>query len=558
MREKAHYPISRWWGWGDSDKSFKLHERSAFFPFLKNAVDVSNLRPCPPPFLSQLSIPESSLSSTVISALHDIFDPEHVSVEREDRVRNSLGRSYRDLLSMRLNRLPALCDAVVFPQTQDQVRRLIALASQKELRLVPVGGATSVVGGVEPVYGAPESSVVAVNLSKMNRILSVDPVSLTVRVQAGAYGRDLEQALNRYGLSLGHFPESFHFSTVGGWIAASSCGQNSTLYGKINDLVMGLTVVTPAGVFSGDEFPAHAQGPDLKSLFLGSEGTLGVITEALLKVHPQPERTDYFGLLFPDFAAGVEASRHIMRRGLTPAVIRLSDGPETDLGLALLPRFSNPLGEIAKQNVFRFLRARGYEAGRRSLMILGFEGRGRVVRAQRKDAARVAGALGALCLGSMVGRQWKKGRFDNPYLRDTLMNMGMLVDTLETVTLWSNMERLYQQVRKAILDGMRETGTPGMVAAHLSHLYPQGSSLYFILLCAQCPDRELEQWRLIKARATNAIMESGGALSHHHGIGLDHREWFRSSLDDTRRRLMEALKTGLDKEDFMNPGKLFS
>ena len=319
MREKAHYPISRWWGWGDFDKSFKLHERSAFFPFLKNAVDVSNLRPCPPPFFTQLSIPESSLHSSAISDLLDIFGPENVSVEREDRLRNSLGRSYRDLLAMRLNQLPPLCGAVVFPQTQDQIRRLISLASKKKLRLVPVGGATSVVGGVEPVRGAPESGAVAVNLSKMNRIVSVDPVSLTVRVQAGAYGSDLEKELNRYGLSLGHFPESFNFSTVGGWIAASSCGQNSTLYGKINDLVLGLTVVTPAGGFSSDGFPAHAQGPDFKHLFIGSEGTLGVITEALLKVHPQPERTDYFGLLFRDFASGVQAARHIMRRGLTPA-----------------------------------------------------------------------------------------------------------------------------------------------------------------------------------------------------------------------------------------------
>ena len=170
----------------------------------------------------------------------------------------------------------------------------------------------------------------------------------------------------------------------------------------------------------------------------------------------------------------------------------------------------------------------------------------------------MARAMGALCLGSMVGRQWKKGRFDNPYLRDTLMNMGMLVDTLETVTVWSNVERLYRNVRKAILDAMREAGTPGMVAAHLSHLYPQGSSLYFILLCAQQPGREFEQWNLIKSRATDAILENGGALSHHHGIGLDHREWFRRSLDDTRRRLMEALKNGLDKDDLMNPGKLFS
>lgn len=558
MKEKARYPISRWWGWGDLDKSYTLDKRAGFFPFLKKAVDVSNLRPCPPPFLYQLDISPSNLQAAVASDLEDIFGAQNVSLDVEDRLRNSLGRGYHDLLMMRLNRLPQLCDAVVFPHAEEQIEQLLALAAEKNMMLVPVGGATSVVGGVEPAPQGTESAVVAVNLTKMNRALDIDSDSLIVRVQTGIWGSDLESYLNNRGLSLGHFPESFQFSTVGGWIAASSCGQNSTLYGKINDLVLGLTIVTPAGTISTDEYPAHAQGPDLKRLFIGSEGVLGIITRASLKVHPQAEYSDYFGLLFPDFRSGMEAARHMTRRGLTPAVIRVSDGPETDLGLALLSDFPSRFGEILKKSFFRFLRARGYAAGRRSLMILGFEGRERLARAQRKEARRVAGALGALYLGPIAGRQWKKSRFDNPYLRDTLMNIGMLVDTLETVTTWSNVDKLYRNTRNAILDAMRETGTPGMVATHLSHLYPQGSSLYFILLCAQLPGRELEQWRLIKTRATDAIVENGGALSHHHGIGLDHRPWFDRSLQDTKRRLMDALKTSLDKNGIMNPGKLFT
>ncbi len=551
------YPISRWWGWGDADEEYSLKDRPHLRPFLQSKLGLPRLVESPPPALNDISLPSPGLGSEVKAELVSLLSAARVSLTQEDRLRHALGRSYRDLLALRLNRVPHAPDAVVFPQNEDEVAALMNLAAGQRLGLVPVGGATSVVGGVEPVRPEGFTGVISLDLTLMNKVLDINAEALTATVEAGILGRDLEVQLNAQELSLGHFPESFHFSTLGGWIAAASAGQNSTLYGRMADLVLGLRLVSPAGVIDTDVFPAHAQGPDLKRLLIGSEGVLGVITQATLRLHPQPQAAEFRAFLFRDFASAAKAAQGVMRAGLTPAVIRVSDGPETDMALALLREPRGWMARATRSQVMAFLSARGYRSGARSLMILGLEGNHRLVKAQKKEALGLIRRDGGFNLGRQAGSAWAEGRFDQPYLRDRLMNMGLLVDTLETVTLWPEVLNLHQFVTEACGEAMAGLGSPGLVLAHLSHLYPQGSSLYFILICPRSPGREMEQWRIIKTKATEAIISHQGALSHHHGVGLDHALWLSRCLGPARLELLKKLKMALDAPNIMNPGKLF-
>jgi alkyldihydroxyacetonephosphate synthase len=391
---------------------------------------------------------------------------------------------------------------------------------------------------------------------RMNRILDVNRQDLTVRAECGSPGPQLEETLNTRGLTLGHFPESFEFSTLGGWMASASSGQASTLYGDMADMVLGLRIVCPTGVIETPPFPAHAQGPDLKRLFLGSEGTLGVMTQATLRVRPMPGKTDWMSVLFRDFHAGTEATRQIIQTGLRPAVIRLSDGWETQMAFALAPAVRSAWLKAISRMGIALLERKGFAEDRRTLMTLGFEGSPRLVEAQRREARRVARRLGGFCLGGMPGRLWNRDRFEQPYLRDELINMGLMVDTMETVVRWTDLERLYRSVRNTLLETMEGLGTRGMVLAHLSHPYPSGSGVYFILICPMIRGRENDQWRILKDAATTAILRCGGALSHHHGIGLDHLPWMVQCLGKPYLELLGKLKMAVDPYNIMNPGKL--
>ena len=557
MGDMGRYPISRWWGWGDIEKTYSLADRPNFLPFLKKELNLTRFRECPPPSLDELTLPEPRLEPAVIDDLSGMLGAYGVSVSKEDRLRHAVGRSYRDLLALRLDQVVHAPDVVVFPQNENQVQKLLEFAAARDLCLVPVGGATSVVGGVEPLKSEHCTGVISMNLTRMAEVLAVDDTSLLARVQPGIYGGVLEKHLNGRGLSLGHFPESFHYSTVGGWTAATSAGQNSTLYGRMADLVLGLRMATPVGILDTGTFPAHAQGPDLKHLAIGSEGIFGIITEARLKLHPLPQRSDFAAVLFPSFLQGVEAARLMMRAGLSPAVLRLSNGPETDMALALAHQPRHGPLKVLVSKFFNYLSKKGYHAGKRSLMILGFEGRDRIVRAQKREALRLARPLDRFYLGKKAGAMWVRNRFDQPYLRDTLMNMGLLVDTLETVVPWSNVSNLYENVSRAIRETLTGLGTPGLVLAHLSHLYPQGSSIYFIIICPQREGREMEQWQGIKESATTAIVKHGGAVSHHHGVGLDHAPWMERALGDSTLDILKRIKSAMDPKGVMNPGKLF-
>jgi alkyldihydroxyacetonephosphate synthase len=385
----------------------------------------------------------------------------------------------------------------------------------------------------------------------MNRILSIDLISNTARVQAGIRGPDLEAQLNRRGFTLGHFPQSFEFSTLGGWIATRSAGQSSTKYGKIEQMVVSLRMVTPRGVVEPPAVPAEAAGPSLLHCLIGSEGIFGIITEAVIRLHPVPPHRAFASYLFPDFLSGVGAVRAMMQAGIRPAVVRLSDPEETAMAAVLSRPRRAPFKDILGR---WYVRWRGFDLDQGTLLILIFEGDKAEVAAARRQAHRLF--RGALYLGTRPSRLWMRVRFLHPYLRDELMDRSVLVDTLETAATWERLPRLHSEVRHAIAKAIGRTAPGALVLTHLSHAYRDGASLYFIFMARQHRGHEGEQWQLIKDAATEAILEHGGALSHHHGIGRMHKVWVPRYLGPRSTMFLEGLKGQWDPQHIMNPGKL--
>jgi alkyldihydroxyacetonephosphate synthase len=438
-------------------------------------------------------------------------------------------------------------DAVVYPESAAEVSELLALCAENGIAVVPFGGGTSVVGGVEP-FRDSFGALISLDLERM-RAVEVDSRSLTARLGPGLRGPEAEQALGRSDVTLGHFPQSFEYATVGGWVATRSAGQASTGYGKIEEMVVGLECVSPAGEIGVKALPATAAGPQLRELLVGSEGTLGVITEATFKVRPRASEKRYEGWMLKGFAEGADAFRQLEQRGAAPDVARLSDEAETLLSLQLAEG-----GSMAQRAGRAWVKARGYEGG--CLAILGFEGEHSAVTRRRGQAARILKSAGALSLGGRPGNAWLRGRYDGPYLRDALLDNCFFVETLETAAEWSDLLDLYAAVQKALRNSLTDRGTPPLVMCHISHLYPDGASLYFTFIAAQEEGAELEQWRAAKSAATDAIVEAGGTITHHHAVGRDHSPWLSREIGELGVDLLRSMKARLDPAGILNPGKL--
>jgi alkyldihydroxyacetonephosphate synthase len=535
----------RWWGWGDPLHPPGLPAHA--LAFLRETIGVAS-KPRPPVALESVKLERSSVSADTLARLREILDPENVREDHGDRVLHAAGKGYVDLVRMRRGRPAGAPDAVLYPSTREQLQALLAVCARDSLAVVPFGGGTSVVGGVEPLRGA-HSAVVALDMGRMASVLSLDERSLIVRVQGGARARELEDWLASRKLTLGHFPQSFEYVSLGGCAATRSAGQASSGYGRFERMVQGLRMITPTGDIELDAFPASAAGPGMRELLVGSEGTLGVIDELTLRVRHAPAERIYEGVFFESFAAGTQALRELAQRHCTPDVARLSDEQETRMSLALAGSggVKGRLGRL-------YLGARGYGGG--CLAIFGFEGEREEAGERRARALAVVRSSGGLRVGDSPGQAWLASRFSAPYLRDEMLTHGVMVETLETATRWSNIEALHARVCAAIDDALREQGTPGLVMCHVSHLYEVGASLYFTFLARQSEGAEIEQWKAVKSAASEAIVEGGGTITHHHAVGHDHVPWMRHELGAEGVRALRALKNELDPAGIMNPGKL--
>jgi alkyldihydroxyacetonephosphate synthase len=538
----------RWWGWGEQAHGPTLSAHA--LRFLSETIGVAD-PPRPPVALEAVRLPAPALSEQTLGALRGIVGVEGVRDDHSERVLHAAGKGYTDLVRLRAGEPDGAPDAVVIPARHEQVRELLALCAQASLAVVPFGGGTSVVGGVAPLRGE-HAGVVALDMRRMGEVLELDRRSRTVIVGAGARAPALERHLAARGLTLGHFPQSFEYVSLGGCVATRSAGQASGGYGGIEKMVLGLRLAAPAGDIELPPMPATAAGPGLRQLLIGSEGTLGVISELALRVRPAPRERSYEGVFFDDFAAGAEALRELAQRHATPDVARLSDEQETRMSLAL----TGPGG--VKGSLGRlYLGLRGYR-GRGCLAILGFEGEPAELSFRRSRALELVRRGGGLPVGRSPGEAWLRARFSAPYLRDELLTHGVMVETLETATQWSNLPRLHRDVTRAIAQALSARGTPGLVMCHVSHLYETGASLYFTFLAPQQAEDEIGQWRAVKDAASRAIVSGGGTITHHHAVGRDHAPWMEQEVGGTAMAALRALKSELDPAGIMNPGKLMA
>ncbi len=549
-------PDLRWWGWGTLDRSFSLENRPHFWPALRSWLGLPDeLVERPPVPLESISLRPSRLDDPVLASLRRLLGDDAVRLDARTRIEHACGKAYRDLVRVRAGVVPNPPDAVVYPANEGQVAALIAWAADRDIIVIPFGGGSTVLGAVEPP--PDDRPAISLDLARLDRVVSLDRDSRTARIQAGATGPEVETQLNARGFTLGHFPQSFEFSTLGGWIATRAAGQTSTGYGKIEHMTQAIRLVTPVGILETCDTPATATGPGLLEFFIGSEGTCGVITEATMRIWPRPVVQDYRGFLFPRLEDGIAALRDLMQHGPRPTIARLSDAEET-AGFAAMAHAHSGLRALLDRAIERYLAWKGHSlTGGSCFLLLGYDGKPEDVRPLWRRATTICRDHGGLPLGRSVGESWKRERFAHPYLRDTLLGIGVMVDTLETATTWSNLLNLYGAMTAAIRAAIRETGGgPGYVMTHISHIYPWGGSLYTTFLGRQVPGEEIEQWWTVKRAATEAILAAGGTLSHHHGIGRDHAPWLGQFVGPVGLAALRAVKSALDPTGIMNPGVL--
>ncbi|MBA3808868.1 MAG: FAD-binding oxidoreductase [Solirubrobacterales bacterium] len=537
----------RWWGWGDPAHPSALPAHA--LTFLRETVGVAE-QPRPPVALGEVKLEPSSLSETLLAELAQILGADGLATDHEQRVLHAAGKGYPDLVRLRAGEPEGAHDAIVYPETHAQLRALLELCARRSLAVVPFGGGTSVVGGVAPLRGEHDG-VLALDMARMNTILTLDRESRTASVQGGMRAPALERRLAGEGLTLGHFPQSYEYVSLGGCAATRSAGQASSGYGAIAKMVGGLRLAAPAGEIALPALPASAAGPDLRQLLVGSEGTLGVISELSLRVRTAPSERIYEGLFFESLAAGAEALRALAQEHVLPDVARLSDQAETRMSLALAGE-GGLKGRLGRS----YLSARGMDGG--CVAIFGFEGSEQDVASRRARALELARGCGAVRVGRSPGRAWLKGRFAAPYLRDELLTHGVMVETLETAAQWSQLLAVHERVAGAIGAALEACGTPGMVMCHISHVYETGASLYFTFIARQREEDPLGQWAQVKGAASDAIVEAGATITHHHAVGRDHLPWIERELGSQGLQALRAVKEELDPTGIMNPGKLLA
>ena len=556
--QQARTAQMSWSGWGDPSRATPLPEPGAA---LLETVFGPGPGHAPVP-LDRVRLPSRRLPGRARAALADVVGQAHMSEAPEARIRHTRGKSTTDLLRMRAGDADDAPDAVLEPADHEEVLGVLRACEEHEIAVVPFGGGTSVVGGLAPRREGWRG-VVALDLRRLDRLVALDPTSRVATLGAGLTGPAAEALLRDRGFTLGHFPQSFEYATIGGFAATRSSGQASAGYGRFDAVVQGLRVATPRGSLTLGTAPASAAGPDLRQLVLGSEGAFGVITEVTVRVRPLPDTCVYETWRVASFAEGIDVVRDLAQGGVLPTVLRLSDEAETALSLASPESLGTP--------------ARGGCS-----IVVGYEGSAdQVVRAREAAAARLAG-LGAQPEGEEGGRAWERGRFQAPYLRDRLLDAGVFVETLETAAFWSRISQVYAGVRRALTahlggsaagaaggagngdhgggegdggGGDRGGRAPVLVLCHVSHVYETGASLYFTV-AAKPGDHPLERWREAKAAATEAMVEHGATITHHHAVGRDHRDWLAEEVGDLGVEVLRAVKATLDPRGILNPGVL--
>lgn len=538
----------RWNGWGPREDAMA----EPAWHWLAQALGMPALLATPPRALEDVAMPPSRLAADVKAKLTALVGEEQLRDDARMRAAHAAGRSLADLLKLRGGDLARAPDAVVWPRSEDEVLALLSFAAASDIALVPFGGGTSMVGGVTPSRGT-HKAVVTLDMTRMARVLDVDPVSGLARAEAGITGPDLDRQLAARGMVLGHWPDSFEFSTLGGWIAHHGTGQEASRYGRAADWLAGVRLATPRGLITS--IGQSAAGPDLRQIVLGSDGTLGVITGATLRVQPMPAREEYRAFLFPDFASGLTAVREALRNGVPHTMLRLSDAGDTRTFAAMAEAGEGFRLGARLRGIYHQVRRFDGNAAR---LVAGFAGSAGEVAAARRRLDAIAGKLGAMPLGR--DRHWSEQRFVFGYRRDTLLDHGVGMDMIESFATWSRLPALYAGVRTALDQAMRRhvprEGAHGLVLAHLTVARHEGAGLNFTYLYPRQLDDEVEQALAIRRAGLDAALSQGATISHAFGAGEDYLPWMEKEKSAAGMETLRAIKRALDPQGILNPGKL--
>ncbi len=535
----------RWNGWGLREAPDTLGDKAeGIWNWLGAYTGLGTLPHTPALPLEKITLPNTRLSGEELQTLEGMLSRDKVKTDKYERAYHARGRSYHDMLHLRGGCLEHAPDAVVYPQTIEEIEAVIRYADANALALVPYGGGSSVVGGVTPLLRAGQRAVVTVDMALMSRILEIDKHTMTARIETGIYGPELERQLQAEGVTLGHYPQSFEYSTLGGWIATRGAGHQSNKYGKAEDWLVSARVVTPRGIWNTEDFPKSAAGPMLRDLTPGSEGVFGIIVDARVHIREVPEEKEYRAWFFQDFDSAVQATRLLLQHEIQTAMIRVSDINETFFYSVM-----HGGAEVAENGPMGFC-----------LMLVGFEGTTEQVAHQRSRAEAILSQCGGADMGGSMGKLWLTTRFETPYLRDPMLDHGLGVDTVETAVDWNRLPQLHRNVSAALKEALSRhnpnPGAKGLAMAHVSHSYWNGASLYFTFVFPRTPQAEIEQWLAIKREVSDAIVENGGTISHHHGTGTDHLPWMAREKGPIAYGMLKSLKADLDPNGTMNPGKL--
>ena len=528
--------MRRWNGWGDESISVPLPKGAT--EFLAQAIG----KPTP--------LPDARLED-VLTKVPPSRLPDHPLIikDPEQRIRHARGQSFPDWLALHSGNIGTFPDGVVFPEDSQQVRKLLAFAKTNGIAVIPYGGGTSVVGHINPQKD--DRPILTINMGRMNRLLDLDEQSLLATFGAGAAGPDIEAQLRAHSYTLSHYPQSFEYSTLGGWVATRSSGQQSLYYGRIERLFAGGTLETPEGTVKLPPFPASAAGPDLRDMVLGSEGRLGILTEVIVRIQPLPQRESFHVLFFPDWQTGLERVRCALRTGLRLSMLRLSNHTETRTFLNLGG------GKITVSILEKLLSFKGAKE-EKCMLTFAVSGTKRLHKQTLRDAFRLFRPSAGKAINRILGGKWAENRFRSAYLRNTLWEMGYGIDTLETATTWDQVDHLMVGIEKAIYSAFSAEGQKCLVFSHLSHLYPQGSSIYttYLFPVASTYEQTFRQWARAKDAASRVIVAQGATISHHHGIGTDHRPYLVYEKSRLGVDAIASLCKHFDPQGIMNPGKL--
>jgi alkyldihydroxyacetonephosphate synthase len=528
----------RWNSWGNENSEYTSELTDNLRQVLETLVGPGH------------SLPEATLEE-VINTVPKSRAPEHPLIDRsaETRLRHARGESLPDSLALRSGNIGHFPDGVAFPENSAEVAQLLHFAIEQNLTVIPYGGGTSVAGHINPEAG--QRPVLTISLAQLNKLIHLDKDSQLATFGAGTPGPALEAQLQAEGYTLGHYPQSWELSTVGGWVAARSSGQQSLRYGRIEQMFAGCTMETPAGTLEVPTIPASSAGPDVREMVLGSEGRMGIITEVNVRVSPLPEQESFHVWFFPDWERGMTAAKELVQQKVPLSMVRLSNALET---ISLLHMGNDGDTVVALE---ASLAAQGIGEGK-VMMTLGATGNAAQYRASLEQVEHCCKRLGGLDAGPELGERWKHGRFRAPYLREPLGMGGYAVDTMETAVDWVRVPHTMEQVESAIREALAQEDIAVHVYSHLSHVYGQGSSIYttYIFPYADSYDATLARWEKLKAAGAGQIVANGGTISHQHGVGSDHRQYLPAEKGPLGIAAIRSLCNMFDPGEHMNPGKL--